>query len=157
MKLSAEIINFFTKQKIVTISTFSDDGRIHCAVKGIVGIEEKGRVFIIDLFKHWTYKNLKANPTVSITSVNEHEFKGFTLQGKAKIVLHKKIEDHIVQKWEDRFVKRISDRMISSVQKGVKSKVHHEAAMPYRPEYLIEIDVENIIDLTPPKYRKKRA
>jgi len=46
--------------------------------------------------------------------------------------------------------------MIKSVQKGVKSAVHHEAELPVKPKYLIEMNVESIIDLSPPKSKKTR-
>ena len=154
MKLLEKAIKFLEKQSIVIVSTFSDAGNIHCSIKGIVGIEQDGKIFVVDLFRKKTYKNLKRNPTVSITAIDENEFKGYTFQGKAKIVRHKEIEDHIVKKWEDNIIRRISERMIKSVQKGVKSKKHHEVELPHAPEYLIEIDVENVIDLAPPRLRK---
>ena len=157
IRLPEKVIKFLKKQGIVIVSTISGRGNIHCSVKGIVGIEGNGRIFIIDLYRNKTYKNLIKNPKVSITAIDENEFKGYTLQGKARIVLYKEIEDHIVKKWEDKIIRRISDRMISGVQRGVVTKAHHEAELPRKPKYLIEIDIENIIDLAPPLLRKKRS
>lgn len=39
--------------------------------KGIVDITSEGEVYILDLFHGKTYKNLKANPKISITAVDE--------------------------------------------------------------------------------------
>lgn len=153
MKLTPDIIRFFAKQGYVMISTIDADGHIHCSAKGIVGIE-LDRLFIVDLFKNLTYKNIKSNPRVSITAINEHEFKGYTLQGQGKIILHKDIEEHLFNHWEDKIVERITSRMIKGVQRGVKSVKPFEAHLPQIPKYVIEVDIEKVIDLIPPIFRK---
>ena len=91
---------------------------------------------------------------MSITSIDEHKFIGFTLQGIAKIVLREDIKDNIVVEWEERILKRMTERITKSVHEGAKSKKHFEAQLPQQPKYLIEIDVENIIDLAHPKVNK---
>ncbi len=157
MKLKREIVRLFEKQGFVIVSTIDDKGRIHCSAKGIVGIDEGGKVFVIDLYKYRTYKNLKKNSTVSITAVDENNFAGFTLQGDAKIVPREEIEEHIVQEWEKRIVRRISTRIIKSVQSDAKTRSHFEAELPTHPKYLIEIDVKNIIDLSPPNLSGRKS
>src|SRR3989338_662460 len=69
---------------------------------------------------------------------------------KAKIVPREEIQGHIIEKWEKRIVRRISNRLIKSLQAGVLTERHHEAHLPTVPKYLIEVDVEKVIDLTPP-------
>ena len=147
-ELSSEIIYFFEKQGVAIISTLDSRGKIHCAAKGIVGIEKKGKIYLIDLYNAYTFSNLQRNPTISITAVNEHLFMGYTLKGKAKIVAREKIKGHIMEKWEKRVIQRISRRLIRNVKADNKTFHHPEARFP-RPQYLIEMDVEDIVDLTP--------
>lgn len=149
MKLSREIIHFLESQKSVIVSTLDGEGRIHCAVKGIVGIEKKGRVFLIDLYMKRTFANLKKNRTISITAVDEHGFKGYSVQGTARIIPRKDIRRHIVEEWERRILKRISSRMVRSVKASTTSSSHFEAELPAQPKYVIEMDVTNIVDLSP--------
>jgi len=156
MSLTQESIHFMNQQGFVIVSTMDDKGRIHCSAKGIVGIEKSGKVYIIDLYLHHTYKNLKKNPVVSITAVNEHQFKGYTLQGKAKIVSREEIEDAIFKKWEKKVISRISKRIVKGVQSETKSKAPFEAHLPHQPQYLIEVNVENVIDLSPPGMARKK-
>ena len=151
MELPEKVVHFLGSQHFVIVSTIDFKGRIHCSAKGIVGIEKEGKVFIIDVYKNNTLRNLKKDSRVSITSVDEHKFMGFTLQGTAKIVLREDIEDRIVAEWENRILKRMTERITKSVHDGAKSKKHFEAQLPQQPKYLIEIDVENIIDLASPK------
>jgi uncharacterized pyridoxamine 5'-phosphate oxidase family protein len=148
MELPDDIINFLEKQGFVIVSTFDIGGRIHCSAKGIVGIEKLGKIYLIDLYKAQTYSNLQRNPAISITAVDEHLFMGYTLKGKAKIVAREKIQDHIIKKWEERVIQRISKRLIRNL-KGDKRSLHHPEARFGHPKYLIEIDVDEAIDLTP--------
>ena len=153
MKLSDDIINFFQKQGFVIISTLDEKGFIHCSAKGIVGIEAKGKVYLIDLYRAKTFNNLKNNNLVSITSVDENSFTGYTLKGRAMIVERENIKEHVVKEWEERVIKRISDRVIKNVRRDRKSSSHPEARFPV-PEYLIEIDVEAVVDLAPAELKK---
>ena len=153
MELPDKIISFFKKQSFVIVSTIDADGRIHCSAKGIVDVRGS-RAFVIDLYCNKTYKNLKNDPRISITQIEEQSFIGYTLSGKAKIVPKNDIYKEHIKEWERRVSKRISNRLIKSVQNEKGSSTHHEAKLPEDPKYLIEINVENIIDLSPP-YAKK--
>jgi uncharacterized pyridoxamine 5'-phosphate oxidase family protein len=153
-KLSNDIVNFLEKQGFVIVSTMDPSGSIHCAAKGIAGIEEKGKVYLIDLYKAKTFKNLQKNSTISITAVDEHLFIGYTLKGKAKIVDRDKIKNHIIKAWEERVIQRISKRVIKSLKDYKKSGHHPEAKFPH-PQYLIEVDVDGIVDLAPPHLKKR--
>jgi len=152
--LSLGIMSCLEKQGYVIVSTLDSKGAIHCVAKGIVGIEKEGRVYLIDLFRANTFNNLKRNSTVSITAIDEHHFIGYTLKGKAKIVEREKIKDHIIKKWEDRVIQRASNRLIRNIQKEKKTSHHPEASFPH-PQYLIEVDVEEIVDLTPTHLKKE--
>ncbi|MFH1359751.1 MAG: pyridoxamine 5'-phosphate oxidase family protein [Candidatus Omnitrophota bacterium] len=157
MELSDQVISFLEKQGYLIVSTMDLKGRIHCSAKGIVGIEKSGKVFVIDLYLRKTFENLKNDDRVSVTAVNEHDFVGYTLQGRAKIVPRDQIKDHIMEEWENRIIQRMTKRVSRSVQTQAKSKGHFEAALPPHPQYLIEIDVENIIDLVPPAMRHQKS
>ena len=147
-KLSKDVVQFLANQGFVIVATLDSTGNIHCAAKGIVGIEEEGKVYLIDLYKAGTFRNLLGNPTISITSVDEHQFKGYTLKGKARIVERDKIEGHIIAEWERRVVDRISKRVIKNIKQDKGSALHPEAKFTH-PEYLIEVDVESVVDLSP--------
>ena len=147
-EIPIEVINFLHKQSFVIVSTIDANSYIHCAAKGIVHIEKQGKVYLIDLYRGSTFKNLKNKPIASITSVDEKHFKGFTLKGKASIVEKKDFDSKHIKVWEEKVIKRISQRLIKSVQeeKGISS--HPEAHLP-PAQYLIELEVEEIVDLTP--------
>jgi len=146
-KLSAGIQKFFSDQGFVIVSTVDKGGTIHCAAKGIVGIEAE-RIFLVDLYLAHTYANILVNPAVSVTAVDGHKFQGYTLKGKARVVEREKIAGHLMQAWEDRVIQRISQRMVRNIQEKRSGSHHPESKFP-QPKYLLEIDVESIIDLAP--------
>ncbi|MBU1043969.1 MAG: pyridoxamine 5'-phosphate oxidase family protein [Candidatus Omnitrophica bacterium] len=145
--LSNSIISLMKKQGFVMVSSLDSKGKIHCSAKGIAGIDPK-KVFLIDLYKARTYTNLSNNPIVTISFVDEHRFAGYALQGKAKIVEKEKIKESLIAEWEDKVLQRISQRVVRNLHQGKKGEHHPEASFPH-PKYLIEIDIEKIIDLAP--------
>ncbi|MBP7088264.1 MAG: pyridoxamine 5'-phosphate oxidase family protein [Candidatus Omnitrophica bacterium] len=148
VKLSKEIATFLTHQGFVIVSTIDPKGYIHCSAKGIVEAKEDGRVYIMDLYRSKTFSNLKNNPLVSITAVNEHEFIGYTIKGRTKIIEKAKISKDLLESWHKKVVSRASTRLIKNIRRDRGSSTHPEARFP-DPQYLIEIDAEEIVDLSP--------
>jgi len=153
MKLNKEIISFFKKQGFVIVSTLDKIGAIHCSAKGIGGISGEGKVCLIDLYRSKTFSNLKDNHAITITAVDEHAFLGFSLRGKAYIVEREKVKDQIIKEWEDKVINRISSRVIKNI-KNDKGSLHHPESYFPSPQYIIEMEVEEVIDLTPPHLRR---
>lgn len=152
-RLSGRIIQFFQSQGFVIVSTVDKNGTPHNSCKGIVRINHNGLFYLLDLYRGKTYKNLRQNPRISITAVDEHRFVGYCLKGKAKIISGKNLKPEIIKAWEQRIAGRITRRIIKNV-KGEKGHSRHPEAQLPKPEYLIVMDVKEIIDLTP--YRIKQ-
>ena len=148
MQLDGEIIQFLNRQHYTVISTLNKDGSIDNSCKGIVQIDEKGHIYLLDLYKQRTYENLKINPHISLTVVDEHKFRGYSLKGKAKIISEKKIKPEILKAWDKKISGRISHRILKNVKEEKGHKSHPEVLLP-KPEYIIEMHVEKIVDLTP--------
>jgi len=146
--LADEIIQFFISQGFVIVSTLDSDGSIHSACKGIVDINRSGRVHLFDLYQARTLDNLKRNPRISITAVDEHKFAGYSLKGKAKILAEDAISKHLIKAWEVRITSRLTQRLLKNIHEEKGHRGHPEALLP-DPKYLIAVDVEEIIDLTP--------
>lgn len=155
-QLRSEVISFFKNQQFVVISTLDQEGNIHCAAKGIVGIEPLGQVFLIDVYRGSTFQNLQKDSRASITAVNGHKFMGYSLQGTAKIIEREEIKSHIIEEWEQRIISRISDRLIKNVQDQNPLAHHPEAKLPPL-QYLIEFDAEKVVDLAPKNLKKQKS
>ncbi|MFH1854553.1 MAG: pyridoxamine 5'-phosphate oxidase family protein [Candidatus Omnitrophota bacterium] len=151
--LNESLIRFFHKQHYTVITTIDEKGFPHNSCKGIVEIDKNGKVYLFDLYKGKTYTNLQKNPNISITAVDEHKFMGYSLKGKAGIAKKGKVKSGITKLWEDKIAKRISHRLLKNI-KGEKGHPRHPEALLPKPEYLIEVDVKEIVDLTPHHIRQ---
>ena len=49
--LREDIVHFFKKQNFVIVSTIAGDGSLHNSCKGIVKIDKKGLIYLLDLSK----------------------------------------------------------------------------------------------------------
>lgn len=147
-RVTDEIIQFFHNQSFVIVSTLDKDGSLHSSCKGIVKINRTGSIYLRDLYRERTYDNLKRNSQISITGVDEHKFRGYCLKGKAKIIKTDKLKPNIIKAWEDRIASRITQRVLKNMHEEKGHPRHPEALLP-KPQYLIVMEVEEIIDLTP--------
>ncbi|MFH1889212.1 MAG: pyridoxamine 5'-phosphate oxidase family protein [Candidatus Omnitrophota bacterium] len=147
-KISDTIIQFFSNQGCVIVSTVDKNGFPHSSCKGIIEINPDGRVCLLDLYRGTTYQNLKANPGISITAIDEHNFRGYCLKGKAGIMPEDKVGPDIIKAWEARITSRLTQRLLKNIREEKGHPRHPEILMP-RPEYMIAMETEEVVDLTP--------
>lgn len=148
IRLSNEVVSFFLNAGFVIVSTIDRRGRPHNACKGIVKINTKGAIYLLDLYLKDTYKNLKNKPYLAITAVDEHRFKGYCIKGKAKILEGKKLRPELLKAWEERIASRLTQRLLKNIREEKGHPGHPEALLP-KPEYIIFLDAQEVIDLTP--------
>ena len=150
--LSREIINFFKNQGFVILSTIDSNGAVHNSCKDIIDIEPEGKVYLLDAYRARTFANLENNQNASITVVDEHKFKGYCLKGKAKIVESDGLRAEILKAWEDKIASRATQRVLKNIRGEKGHSRHPEIQLP-RPQYMIYLQAEEVVDLTPHKMR----
>ena len=149
------VIDFLRTQSFVIVSSIDKNGFPHSSCKDIVKIDSSGKIYLIDVYYGLTAENIRNNPRVSISAVDEHKFIGFCLKGKAKIMLDDEISKEFIKSWEDNITSRLTKRLLNNLAQD-KSRAHHpEASLP-RPKQLISIEVEEIVSLAP-QYLKKEG
>jgi len=146
--LNEGLIHFFQKQHYVVVTTIDKKGYPHNSCKGIVEICKDSKVYLLDLYRGKTRLNLQKNHNISIAAVDGHKFIGYSLKGSAKIVEKTRLGPHILKLWEEKITKRLSHRLIKNI-KGEKGHPRHPEVLLPKPEYLIEVDVEEVVNLTP--------
>ena len=145
-KLSDNLVNFFYSQGCVIVSSIDKDGFPHSTCKGIVDINRRGRIYVLDLYRGKTYNNLRRNKKIAITAIDEHKFSGYCLKGKAKIISDIKLYPQIIKAWEDRVTSRLTQRVLRNLR-GEKGHSRHPEVLLPKPEYIIEMKVEEVVDL----------
>jgi len=147
-RLNDEVVWFFQAQGCVIVSTIDKEGSPHNSCKGIVKINQNGRVYLLDLYKARSYLNLKRNGRISITALDERRFRGYCLKGQAKIIPAEKLPESVIKAWEDKIAGRIAQRVLKNLREE-KSHSHHPEALLPHPKYLIAMEVEEVVDLSP--------
>ena len=151
-KLSADIVRFFLDQGCTIVSTIDKNGYAHSACKDIVEINPDGQVNLFDLYHGVTDCRSERDPHISITVVDEHRFKGYCLKGKVKAIPAGEFPAHLKKAWEERITSRLTNRLIKNLRDKKGHPAHPEANLP-DPKYLIAMDVEEVVDLTPKHLR----
>lgn len=155
-KLLKEVLDFFAKQNCVLVTTIDKNGFPHSSCKGLLRIEDSGKVILLDLYQGKTFENLKNNPSASITAFDEHEFKGFCLKGRARLLRKEALSKDILKAWEEKINRRIATRLFRNIREEKGYFGHPEARLP-QPEYLIELKVSEVVDLTPENLKKTKT
>lgn len=148
MRLAGEIIHFFQGQGCVVVATIDNNGLPHASCKSIVKIEESGLIYLLDAYHGITYKNLLKNPSASITVFDEHKFIGYCLKGRARLIHKDELDADIVKAWDDRITSRLTERLLNNIHEEKGHKGHPEASLP-KPQYMIVLEVREVVDLTP--------
>ncbi len=151
--LPPALVRFFKKQHFVIVATRDRNGMPHTSCKGMVSIAEDGVAYLLDLYKWRTYQNLLADPRMSVTAVDEHQFKGWCLKGRGEIRADKELPEDIVRLWESKIAGRITHRVLKNIRDKEGHERHPEAQLPV-PEYMIKMNIESIVDLIPHHVRK---
>ena len=152
MDLPDSVLNFFKQQGFVIVSTIDKAGKPHSSCKDIVKIEKNGGIYLMDAYKARTFENLVSNQNASITSVDEHKFKGYCLKGKARLIDSDKLGPEVFKAWEDKIASRATQRVLKNMR-GEKGHGRHPETQLPRPQYMIYLQVEEVVDLTPHKLR----
>jgi len=152
LKIEKDIIKYFTKNHIVLVSTLDCNARIYSSIKGLVYISEDAKAYIVDLFHNNTFRNIQKDNRISLTAVSVYHFKGYVLQGIARCLQIEDIPNLVKNKWEEHLVSRISERIIKNLQDRTVFG-QPEAELP-KIKYFIEVEIENIINLAPPKEKE---
>lgn len=151
--LSEEILYFFRKQGFTFVSTLNGEGTIHVACKDIVKVTEDGKIYLLDLYMGRTYRNLKKRPVISVTAADEHTFTGYCLKGKTKIIPREALDPKIINEWDKSITSRVTSRLLRNIRGEKGHPAHPEALLP-KPKYMIMVEVDEVIDLTPRHLKK---
>ncbi len=153
-EISAVITDFLRSQSFVIVSSIDKNGFPHSSCKDIVKIDPGGKVYLLDAYHGVTAENIKRNPQISISVLDEHKFTGYCLKGKAKVMPDNNISQEIIRTWEDKITSRLAKRLLRNLS-GDKGHRHHpEASLPH-PKHIIVIEVEGIVNLATYQLRKE--
>ena len=90
-------IQEFIKGKMGWVATASADGIPNATPKGSVRVIDDQHLVFADLFSVKTRANLKENPKVAVTVVDEKSYKGYQLKGSAELLTAGPVFDQVAE------------------------------------------------------------
>lgn len=115
--------------KILSVASCDENGHPNSASKMLVDIARPNKVFYLDHKFTTTYNNLKNNPHLSISFMDDVNFTGYRLSGKGKILHSGKEFKAASKQWEKRLIRYEADRMLRRIT-GHHSAREAENALP---------------------------
>ncbi len=147
-RIPEDVLQFFQGQSFAVVCTVDGAGYPDVSCKGIVEITSQGKVYLLDLYTKRTFTNLKKRAKISLAAVDEHKFKGYYLKGSARLISKDRIPARILKLWEDKITSRLTQRLLKNIREEKGHPRHPEIFLP-APAYMIVVDVQEVVDLTP--------
>ncbi len=145
-KIPSEVIDFLHAQSFVLVCSIDENGFPHSSCKDIIKIEPSGEIYLMDVYHGVTSQNIRNNPFINISAVDEHKFMGYCLKGKARMLQDKMMSQEMIKAWEDKITSRLTKRLLKNLIQDQAQKHHPEASLP-QPKQLIVLEVKEIVDL----------
>ncbi len=124
--------NFLDQQKqlkIIQVASCDLQKKPNSAAKMLVSVEEPNQVYFLDFPHNQTYENIKVNPQLSISFMDDAAFTGYRLTGTAEI-LEKGSEFEVAKRrWSKRLIAYEADRIVKRIT-GQYSTTESESKLP---------------------------
>jgi hypothetical protein len=153
MKIDQEMERLLTRQNVVVVGSVNPEGTPNLSLKGLLKVDSgKGIIDVCDLYRKKTYRNLKANPAVSILVFSIEEFTGYQFTGTAALIDSGPLFEKMSAEWTHKKSRLIGRRISKNVKRGFSHGRSEQHLPP--PRALIRVQVERIYDLSPARSRK---
>jgi len=137
---------FFRHVQFVDVATCNKQCRPNNAPKYILKVEGD-KIYIADYVLGATWNNLKENPLVSLTAVDNDSLIGYQFNGEAVLLEKGREYDELKEEFQVKKVKSSVERIIKSVR---EEKPHHsfELVFPDRTGIIV-VQIREIVDIGP--------
>lgn len=143
-KITEKIRELLEKRKFISVGTATRNGQPNSAPK--LFFRARGDyVYLIDHVMGRTIANLKENPLVSISFMEQDALEGYRLNGTAKVIERGKSYNAMLKEWGQRVVKLSADRILEALRTGTK---HHHFEVEISEKFaILKIKVNSVIKI----------
>ena len=141
-KIADKIAELLEKREFVSIATADRSGQPNSAPKFF--LRAKGaHLYLIDHVMGQTVLNIRQNPLVSVSFMDQDALEGYRMNGTATVIESGKIYNAMLKEWNERIIKLSAERVIEAVRTG-KKRGHYEVEISEKFAVL-KIKVASII------------
>ncbi|MBU9889068.1 MAG: pyridoxamine 5'-phosphate oxidase family protein [Candidatus Omnitrophica bacterium] len=143
-KITDKVRILLDQRKFVSVGTATPDGQPNSVPKLFFRTREDF-IWLIDHVMGRTVANLKANPRISISFMDQDSLEGYRLNGTAKVIESGKNHALLLKQWSEKTVKLSADRVIEGLRTG-KRHEHYEVELPEKC-VILKVKVEQVVKI----------
>jgi len=140
----AAIKHLLEKQSFLIVATADTGGQPNAAPMFFIHADDK-YLYLVDYTMGQTYRNIKANPRVSISVSDMETLSGFKMTGAVKILTQGPVYAKIYSRFEQKTVDLSVKRVIKGIRES-KSHKHFEAGIP-SAVVIYQINVKELTEI----------
>jgi hypothetical protein len=141
VKIPNEIKEFIEKQGIFAVGTIGANNLPNVSPRIFFRVDEDV-IYWLDFFKHKSYKNIQANPWVTISVFNKEDLKGFQFRGIVNFITDESIKIII----KESIIKKTLEKSFSDKIKKLSEKKDVEV-IRFEPKVCYSLNPEEFSDM----------
>ncbi len=142
--LTKTISDFLKNREFVSVATCDLDGQPSAAPKLILKVEDNF-IYLVDYTLTKSYENIKINPRISLSFVNNENLKGYQVNGSVELIDKGPVYEKTALEFSQKENNLLTDRVI----KGVSTGKHHdnfEVAIPGK-FVIFKIKIKEVVEI----------
>jgi len=142
--LTKTVSEFLKNREFVSAATCDLNGHPSAAPKLILKIEDNF-IYLVDYTLTKSYGNIKINPRISLSFVNNENLKGYQINGRVELIESGHNYEKIASELSRKEVSLSTDRVIKSVNTGK----HHESFVIAVPKKFVifKVKIEEVVEI----------
>jgi len=151
LKISPGLIALLQKADFVSVGTADEHGQPSVASKFLLKVDGSS-LYLVDLVKGKTWRNLQYNPFISLTVMDEDNLRNYQINGTAKVLEAGSEFDLLMLEFADKQVSFATNKIITGVQ---QSKPHQRVVFSSaQVKVFYKIAVSEALEIGPLVRRK---
>lgn len=144
--INKAIKTLIESREFISVASCDLDARPNAAPKFLLKVEAS-HIYLVDYVLGQTFRNLQANPRVSLSFLDNTTLMGYQINGNVEIIDSGQEYDSALKDLERKQIDLSATRIIDGVMKG---KVHKAYEMAAAEQFVIlKIKVEEIVQIHP--------
>ncbi|PJB99090.1 MAG: pyridoxamine 5'-phosphate oxidase family protein, partial [Nitrosopumilales archaeon CG_4_9_14_0_8_um_filter_34_10] len=136
-----EIKEFIEKQGIFAVGTIGANNIPNVSPRIFFRVDEDA-IYWLDFFKHKSYKNIQANPWVTISVFNKDDLKGFQFRGIVSFITDEPTKSEI----RESIIKRVLEKNSSEKIKKLSEKIEVQL-IQFKPKVGYSLNPDEFSDM----------
>jgi len=149
VNIPEKIIEFIENQGIFVVGTVGSTKLPNVSPRIFFRIEED-RIYWLDFFKHKSFRNIQANPWVTVAVFNKEDLQGYQFRGTVSFITDEPTKSEIKNFIIEKTLKSNSSEKIRNLSKKESQVIQFEPKVCYslNPEEYTDMCIGSDIDST---------